>query len=108
MFGKRSLVIRYAAGLLVRTKFCTIARSAAVLLSTVSLILRVCASLFSLGCCVPYIQDAITKVMWHPKVALLYSSSMDGTVKVWDARTGKAERNFHGHREPILDFDITR
>jgi WD40 repeat protein len=41
-------------------------------------------------------------------IPVCFSSSVDGTVKLWDIRTGCCEKTFYGHNGPILDFDISK
>lgn len=52
-------------------------------------------------------DDAVVKVHWHEKEALLYSCSMDRTVRVWDVRSGACVRVFRGHFDPILDIAVS-
>lgn len=51
--------------------------------------------------------DAVIKLVWHPNLPLLYSASLDSTIRLWDGRSGHCERIFHGHHEAILDFTIS-
>ncbi|KXS18604.1 WD40 repeat-like protein [Gonapodya prolifera JEL478] len=53
-------------------------------------------------------DDGITHLAWHSSSPLITTSSTDRTVRVWDARSGSCERTWTGHRQPILDFAITR
>ncbi len=53
-------------------------------------------------------KDGVTKVLWHPSQPLLYSSSLDKTVRVWDARTGQAVKVFRGHSGGVLDMAMSR
>jgi WD40 repeat protein len=34
--------------------------------------------------------------------------TLDGTLKMWDARSGKCEGEWTGHRGDILDLDLAR
>ncbi|CAG8506111.1 8347_t:CDS:10 [Paraglomus brasilianum] len=53
-------------------------------------------------------DDAVIKLQWHTDSPLFTSSSADRTVRQWDARTGKSERVWKGHRDSILGFAISR
>eukprot|EP00455_Lapot_gusevi_P044354 TRINITY_DN5526_c0_g2_i4.p1 TRINITY_DN5526_c0_g2~~TRINITY_DN5526_c0_g2_i4.p1 ORF type:complete len:222 (+),score=60.12 TRINITY_DN5526_c0_g2_i4:43-708(+) len=53
-------------------------------------------------------DDGVVKVKWHPgSEALLYSCSLDQTVRLWDARSGHAVKEWHGHQAAVLDFAMT-
>ncbi|OMH82609.1 putative WD repeat-containing protein [Zancudomyces culisetae] len=52
---------------------------------------------------------AVTKLKWIDS-HLIVSSSADGTVRVWDARSSDSKhavREFKGHDDTVLDFDIS-
>ncbi|EFA83186.1 WD40 repeat-containing protein [Heterostelium album PN500] len=49
----------------------------------------------------------ITKLMVHPTQPILYSSSTDKTICLWDERNGQLIKQFKGHQDVILDFDMT-
>jgi WD40 repeat protein len=51
-------------------------------------------------------DEAVTKLKWSPINPHLISSSVDGSLKVWDVRTGELVRTLKGHQNAILDFDI--
>ena len=72
--------------------------------------------------------DGVCKVLWHPSEPILYSASIDDSIrvgihlshacplcgndslifpKVWDARTGQCIHTFLGHRNIVLDFAIS-
>jgi len=53
-------------------------------------------------------QDAITALLSHPPPHshLLVSASADGTLKTWDARTGKSLQTHTGHRGPVLEASL--
>ena len=53
-------------------------------------------------------DDAVVKVVWHATEPLLYSCSMDKTVRVWDARTGALMKTFHAHVDPLLDIAVSK
>eukprot|EP00045_Choanoeca_perplexa_P015033 m.181610 g.181610 ORF g.181610 m.181610 type:complete len:423 (+) comp16872_c1_seq4:162-1430(+) len=52
-------------------------------------------------------EAAIVKLRWHQTLPLLYSCSIDGTVSVWDGRTGQLLHQCVGHRNHVLDFVIS-
>jgi WD40 repeat protein len=52
-------------------------------------------------------EDAVVKIIWHPHQPLLYSASIDRTVRLWDGRSARCERIFRGHSDAILDFAIS-
>ena len=52
-------------------------------------------------------QEAITRLVAHPKEPLLFSASIDGTVKAWDIRANnQCLRTFHGPVEGVLDMAV--
>lgn len=53
-------------------------------------------------------ETGIVKVLWEENSPLVYSCSMDGTVRLWDARSGKLLNKYSGHTAEILDFTINR
>ncbi|KAN0027508.1 hypothetical protein ACTFIU_010467 [Dictyostelium citrinum] len=52
-------------------------------------------------------KSSITKLKSHPHEPLLFSSSVDKSIGVWDERNGQLIKQFTGHQDAILDFDIT-
>jgi WD40 repeat protein len=48
----------------------------------------------------------VTKIRWNDYEGNIVSSSIDGTLRVWDGRTGQLLRTFTGHQNGILDFDL--
>ena len=51
-------------------------------------------------------QDGVVKILCSKSSSLIYSCSLDATVRLWDVRTGAAERVFQGHQAPIFDFAL--
>lgn len=39
---------------------------------------------------------------------MVYTCSLDGAVRLWDARTGKLISEYRGHSAEILDFAINK
>ena len=46
---------------------------------------------------------AITNVSFHPSGNFLLSSSLDGTLKIWDLREGQLFYTLHGHEGAVLN-----
>ena len=46
-------------------------------------------------------------VKFHPNCTLAATGSLDKTVRLWDVRTGKACRIFHGHTSGVAGLDIS-
>lgn len=50
----------------------------------------------------------VVKLLWDPRSEnLVYSASMDKTVKVWDVRNGELVQTWRGHSQGILDMAIS-
>lgn len=49
----------------------------------------------------------MTKVRFVPGSALMVSACVDARLRVWDSRTGSCVRTLTGHREDILDIDLS-
>ena len=49
-------------------------------------------------------QDGIIRAQFQHQSALITTCSVDRTVRVWDARTGRCVETFQGHHEPVLAF----
>jgi WD40 repeat protein len=45
--------------------------------------------------------ERILRVAFHPHRPQLASASTDGTVKIWNASTGKEVATLRGHRGPV-------
>lgn len=51
----------------------------------------------------------LSKIKWDPQEPhLLHASCLDGSLMSWDGRTGELQSARYGHRDQILDFDISR
>jgi ribosome assembly protein SQT1 len=50
--------------------------------------------------------DSITRIRWHPSLPLVFTSSISGTVRLWDARDGRLIHELTGGTEQINDMDI--
>uniref|UniRef100_A0A4W3HC69 Angio-associated, migratory cell protein n=1 Tax=Callorhinchus milii TaxID=7868 RepID=A0A4W3HC69_CALMI len=50
----------------------------------------------------------IVQLRWECHTALLYTASLDGVVRMWDARTGSMQSEYRGHRAEILDFAVNK
>eukprot|EP01132_Coremiostelium_polycephalum_P005699 gene5699-7092_t len=51
-------------------------------------------------------KSTITKLLSHRTEPILFSSSVDKTICMWDERSGKQIKQFLGHQDSILDFDV--
>jgi WD40 repeat protein len=55
------------------------------------------------------LQDfGLTKLLWDPKLPLIYTAGLDGVIRVLDVQTCKIERKLGRHRTEILDFCVTK
>jgi WD40 repeat protein/serine/threonine protein kinase len=50
-------------------------------------------------------KDPVGSVVWSPEGGHLATASADGTVKIWDAATGKEVRTLSGHTQPVNSVD---
>ncbi|CAB3982383.1 Angio-associated migratory cell [Paramuricea clavata] len=48
----------------------------------------------------------VTQLHWED--SLVYTACLDGILRLWDARSGSCEREWHGHTAPILDMAVSR
>lgn len=53
-------------------------------------------------------QAGIVKLRWDTSSPLVYTASLDGIIRLWDARNGQCVTQWTGHQDAILDFDISR
>lgn len=53
-------------------------------------------------------DDAVTRIEWAPTgEPLIYSSSVDKTLKLWDARSGQCLQTWKGHSDAVLTFAVS-
>eukprot|EP01118_Nematostelium_gracile_P009932 TRINITY_DN336_c0_g1_i2.p1 TRINITY_DN336_c0_g1~~TRINITY_DN336_c0_g1_i2.p1 ORF type:complete len:415 (+),score=110.17 TRINITY_DN336_c0_g1_i2:36-1247(+) len=52
-------------------------------------------------------KNSVVKVKFHPNLPLVYTASVDKSLHMFDARTGKEEKVWTGHLDILLDFDIS-
>ncbi|XP_046859614.1 angio-associated migratory cell protein-like [Xenia sp. Carnegie-2017] len=48
----------------------------------------------------------VTKILCEG--GMIFSACLDGILRLWDARSGNCEREWHGHSAPILDMAYSR
>ncbi|CAL8135337.1 unnamed protein product [Orchesella dallaii] len=54
-------------------------------------------------------QDSgLTKVLWDPRLSVMYTAGLDGVVRAIDVRSGSVDRLLGRHRTEILDICITK
>ncbi|XP_064419954.1 angio-associated migratory cell protein [Latimeria chalumnae] len=53
-------------------------------------------------------EAGIVQLLWEDSSPVVYTCSLDGVVRLWDARSGKLISDYHGHTAEILDFTISR
>ena len=46
----------------------------------------------------------VTNAKWLPKSHVISSCSDDGTVRLWDTRSGECMRTLQGHTDTVFDF----
>jgi len=50
----------------------------------------------------------VSKIIWDKlEPFILHASCLDGSLMSWDGRTGQLLSTFYGHRDQILDFDVS-
>lgn len=52
-------------------------------------------------------ESGITRMAWHPTSPMIVSGDVDGAVRLWDLRSGNCERTWVGHRQTILDMQLS-
>lgn len=51
----------------------------------------------------------VSKVLWDfSEPYLLHVAGLDGSLTTWDGRTGQLQATRYGHRDQILDFDVSK
>ncbi|XP_072473857.1 angio-associated migratory cell protein isoform X2 [Notamacropus eugenii] len=53
-------------------------------------------------------QSGIVQLLWEEGAAVVYTCSLDGAVRLWDARTGRLLSDYRGHTAEILDFALSK
>lgn len=53
-------------------------------------------------------EAGIVKLQWDKLSPLLYTSCLDGVVRLWDSRNGQVTSKWTGHTDSILDFEISK
>ncbi|KAJ0393858.1 hypothetical protein P43SY_005980 [Pythium insidiosum] len=51
-----------------------------------------------------FVDVSVTKLLWHPSQPIVYTSTVDGRIYVWDARNGQLIRSMSGHTDVVLDM----
>jgi hypothetical protein len=47
------------------------------------------------------------KIVAHPLVPLVFSASLDFTLRMWDTRDGSCKGVLRGHTDQILDITLS-
>ncbi|MBN3321465.1 AAMP protein, partial [Atractosteus spatula] len=53
-------------------------------------------------------EAGIVHLHWEESSSLVSTCSLDGAVRIWDARSGNMVSEYHGHTAEILDFTLSR
>ncbi|KAM6307669.1 angio-associated migratory cell protein [Aegotheles albertisi] len=53
-------------------------------------------------------ESGIVQLLWEESSAVVYTCSLDGAVRLWDARSGKMISEYRGHSAEILDFAVNK
>lgn len=48
----------------------------------------------------------VTRLRWHPRRPIVFTSASDGIVRIWDARSGKLMKALTGHTDMINDIHV--
>ncbi|KAJ9593661.1 hypothetical protein L9F63_014786 [Diploptera punctata] len=52
-------------------------------------------------------ESGITKLIWDKSNPIIYTASLDGSIGVYDARSGTLQNQFLGHTNGILDISLS-
>ncbi|KNC78732.1 hypothetical protein SARC_08844 [Sphaeroforma arctica JP610] len=52
--------------------------------------------------------EGVVKIQWHPSEPIVYTASLDHTVRAWDARTGECTKTWTGHNDGILCIALSK
>ncbi|GLD63373.1 angio-associated migratory cell protein [Lates japonicus] len=53
-------------------------------------------------------EAGIVHLQWEESSSVVSTCSLDGALRLWDARSGNMVSEYHGHTAEILDFTINR
>ncbi|KAM3852345.1 angio-associated migratory cell protein isoform 2-T2 [Vipera latastei] len=53
-------------------------------------------------------ESGIVQLLWEESSPVVYTCSLDGAVRLWDARSGKLISEYRGHSAEILDFALNK
>ncbi|MGH0117772.1 UNVERIFIED_CONTAM: hypothetical protein FKN15_039068 [Acipenser sinensis] len=53
-------------------------------------------------------EAGIVHLQWEDSSPLLYTCSLDGAVRIWDARSGQMVTQYRGHTAEILNFTLNK
>uniref|UniRef100_A0A8C4TP52 Angio-associated migratory cell protein n=1 Tax=Erpetoichthys calabaricus TaxID=27687 RepID=A0A8C4TP52_ERPCA len=53
-------------------------------------------------------EAGIVHLQWEDNSCLVYTCSLDGSIRIWDARTGNLVMDYLGHTAEILDFALSK
>ncbi|KAG8126375.1 hypothetical protein E2320_021576, partial [Naja naja] len=53
-------------------------------------------------------ESGIVQLLWEESSAVVYTCSLDGAVRLWDACLGKLISEYRGHSAEILDFALNK
>ncbi|XP_052812318.1 angio-associated migratory cell protein-like [Mya arenaria] len=53
-------------------------------------------------------EGGIVSVQWDRLTPQVYTSCLDGAIRLWDARNGEMVSKWTGHTDSILGFDVSR
>lgn len=56
----------------------------------------------------PLVQAGIVHLQWEESSSVVSTCSLDGALRLWDARSGNMVSEYRGHSGEILDFSVSR